>query len=311
MDFSDIRTIIIGEAGEYGKRLVRYLEIHLSSAVRVYHFTTAEGMVSFKEEAEIYLLDERFFKELSEEKQKFLKQKKLILLTWREEQGSFCKYDNPQKLLDMLSDFTDYNSDLSDLAAELKDRCCHAAFDGTGNAQSGPYGNDGGFGGFSDFGGSGGFHGGTYRSNNGNGYQEFHFEGGDMGDLCYYIHLREENILDILQDMLIPKEEVQVLHSPDLYFYLRELTKEDYAWFFDKIKKESPYREVFWGAGNCFVANVDMLSFFDQVILIDSRKNPRQSIFCDRLERVLNINQGEPQIWQRIYREDILDGTAW
>ena len=57
MDFSDIRTIIIGEAGEYGKRLVRYLEIHLSSAVRVYHFTTAEGMVSFKEEAEIYLLD--------------------------------------------------------------------------------------------------------------------------------------------------------------------------------------------------------------------------------------------------------------
>lgn len=59
---------------------------------------------------------------------------------------------------------------------KLYDRFGHAAFDGTGNAQSGPYGNDGGFGGFSDFGGSGGFHGGTYRSNNGNGYQEFHFE---------------------------------------------------------------------------------------------------------------------------------------
>ena len=304
MDFSDIRTIIIGEAGEYGKRLVRYLEIHLSSAVRVYHFTTAEGMVSFKEEAEIYLLDERFFKELSEEKQKFLKQKKLILLTWREEQGSFCKYDNPQKLLDMLSDFTDYNSDLSDLAAELKDTPTKLtivyspvydeyleqiarSFMSLGDVYMGA----------EDLG---------YK-----GIDSEYGEGGDMGDLCYYIHLREENILDILQDMLIPKEEVQVLHSPDLYFYLRELTKEDYAWFFDKIKKERRYREVFWGAGNCFVANVDMLSFFDQVILIDSRKNPRQSIFCDRLERVLNINQGEPQIWQRIYREDILDGTAW
>ena len=304
MDFSDIRTIIIGEAGEYGKRLVRYLEIHLSSAVRVYHFTTAEGMVSFKEEAEIYLLDERFFKELSEEKQKFLKQKKLILLTWREEQGSFCKYDNPQKLLDMLSDFTDYNSDLSDLAAELKDTPTKLtivyspvydeyleqiarSFMSLGDVYMGA----------EDLG---------YK-----GIDSEYGEGGDMGDLCYYIHLREENILDILQDMLIPKEEVQVLHSPDLYFYLRELTKEDYAWFFDKIKKESTYREVCWGAGNCFVANVDMLSFFDQVILIDSRKNPRQSIFCDRLERVLNINQGEPQIWQRIYREDILDGTAW
>ena len=304
MDFSDIRTIIIGEAGEYGKRLVRYLEIHLSSAVRVYHFTTAEGMVSFKEEAEIYLLDERFFKELSKEKQKFLKQKKLILLTWREEQGSFCKYDNPQKLLDMLSDFTDYNSDLSDLAAELKDTPTKLtivyspvydeyleqiarSFMSLGDVYMGA----------EDLG---------YK-----GIDSEYGEGGDMGDLCYYIHLREENILDILQDMLIPKEEVQVLHSPDLYFYLRELTKEDYAWFFDKIKKEGPYREVFWGAGNCFVANVDMLRFFDQIILIDSRKNPRQSIFCDRLERVLNINQGEPQIWQRIYREDILDGTAW
>ena len=47
----------------------------------------------------------------------------------------------------------------------------------------GPYGNDGGFGGFRNFGGSGGFRGGAYRSNNGNGYQEFHFEGGDMGDI--------------------------------------------------------------------------------------------------------------------------------
>lgn len=48
MDFSDIRTIIIGEAGEYGKRLVRYLEIHLSSAVRVYHFTTEKAWFLLK-----------------------------------------------------------------------------------------------------------------------------------------------------------------------------------------------------------------------------------------------------------------------
>lgn len=204
MDFSDIRTIIIGEAGEYGKRLVRYLEIHLSSAVRVYHFTTAEGMVSFKEEAEIYLLDERFFKELSEEKQKFLKQKKLILLTWREEQGSFCKYDNPKKLLDMLSDFTDYNSDLSDLAAELKDTPTKLtivyspvydeyleqiarSFMSSGDIYMGA----------EDLG---------YK-----GIDSEYEEGGDMGDLCYYIHLREENILDILQDMQFRTDSYQKL----------------------------------------------------------------------------------------------------
>lgn len=63
---------------------------------------------------------------------------------------------------------------------KLYDRFGSAAFDGTGGAQSGAYN---GTGGFDGFGGAGGFHGGTYRSNGNNGYQEFHFEGGDMGDI--------------------------------------------------------------------------------------------------------------------------------
>ena len=66
---------------------------------------------------------------------------------------------------------------------KLYDQFGHAAFDGTGGAQSGAYGNAGGFegfNGFNGFNGAGGFHGGTYRTKNGNGYQEFHFEGGDM-----------------------------------------------------------------------------------------------------------------------------------
>ncbi len=302
MAFSDIRTIIIGEGGEYGKRLVRYLELHLSSAVRVYHFTTVEGLDSFKEEAEIYLLDERFFEELSEEKQKFLKQKRMILLTWREEQGSFCKYHNPQKLLELLSGFTEYNSDSSDLATELEDAPTRLTIVYSPVYEEG----------LEQIARSFMSSGDVYLGAEDLGYKgdSAYEEGGDMGDLCYYIHLREENILDILQDMLISNEEIQVLHSPDIYFYLRELTKEDYAWFFDKIKKESPYREVFWGAGNGFVANIDMLRFFDRIILIDSRKNLRQNVFCDRLERVWNINEGESPIWQRIYREDILHGTA-
>ena len=69
---------------------------------------------------------------------------------------------------------------------KLYDQFGHAAFDGTGGAQSGAYGNAGGFEGFNGFhgfNGTGGFHGGTYRTKNGNGYQEFHFEGGDMGDI--------------------------------------------------------------------------------------------------------------------------------
>ena len=61
MRFSDIHMIMIGEEGEYGRRLVRYLETHLSTAIRVYHFTTTERFLAFKERAANYLLDEAFF----------------------------------------------------------------------------------------------------------------------------------------------------------------------------------------------------------------------------------------------------------
>ena len=303
MAFLDICTIIIGEKGEYGKRLVRYLEMHLSPAVRVYHFTTVDGLATFQEEVEFYLLDEDLFKGLPEEKQKFLKQERLILLTWREEEGFFCKYHNPRELLDILSGFMCDAADLSGMTAvpeyalmeltivysPVYDECLEqiaCSFMSPGD---------------------------VYIGAEDLGYTESGMEceeGGDMGDLCYYIHLREENILEVLQHLLISKGEVQVLHSPDIYFYLRELTQEDYTWFFDKLKKESPYREVFWGAGNGFVAGIDMLRFFDRIILIDSRENVRQSVFCDRLERILQGTEMKHQTWQRIYREDILDGTA-
>ena len=99
MRFSDIHMIMIGEEGEYGRRLVRYLETHLSTAIRVYHFTTTESFLAFKERADIYLLDEAFFQRLSEEKQNvLLREKRLILLTAQEEEGTFCKYHNPREL---------------------------------------------------------------------------------------------------------------------------------------------------------------------------------------------------------------------
>ncbi len=46
-----------------------------------------------------------------------------------------------------------------------------------------------------------------------------------MGDLCYYIHLREEHVMDRMRDMLVREEDIEVLHPPDMYFYLRELTE--------------------------------------------------------------------------------------
>ena len=66
---------------------------------------------------------------------------------------------------------------------KLYDQFGFAAFDEAGNARadagSGFYGGAGGQG----FGGQGGFRRGSFHTGDGSGYQEFHYEGGDMGDM--------------------------------------------------------------------------------------------------------------------------------
>lgn len=304
MRLSGIHTIIIGERGEYGRRLVRYLESHLSAAIRVYHFTTAEAFLLFKDSADIYLLEQFFFSELSEDKQSFLReQSRLILLTYQEEEGTFCKYHNPRELLDRLEDLSGAAQSFSENEEDGRQEVTKLTivyspvYDGELKeiAQSLMKAGD------------------VYIGAEDLGYGEKVSEygvSGDMGDLCYYIHLREENILNRLQEMLITEGEIEVLYPPDMYFYLRELTQEDYLWFFDKVRKKSRYREVFWGAGNGFVSDLDLLRCFDRIILVDSRENVRQNLFCNRLEKILNIRASGEEVWKRIYREDILNGAA-
>ena len=66
---------------------------------------------------------------------------------------------------------------------KLYDQFGFAAFDEADNARadagSGFYGGAGGQG----FGGQGGFRSGSFHTGDGSGYQEFHYEGGDMGDM--------------------------------------------------------------------------------------------------------------------------------
>lgn len=302
MDFTDIHTIIIGEEGEYGRRLVRYLENHLPPSVHVYQFTTAKGVLSFEDGADIYLLEESFYARLSDDEKKLIstEQNHLILLTCKEREGGFCKYHNPGELLERITGIlSEENVLLESEEGEYQHTKITMVYSPIYEenllkiAKSFMEPGD------------------IYLGAEDLGCQteESTFTNrGDMGDLCYYIHLREERVLDLLEDMLIKEDDRKILHSPDMYFYLRELTKEDYLWFFDKVKRESSYKEVFWGAGNGFVANLDIIRYFDRTILVDSRKNVRQNLFCNRLEQIMNVKELEQDAWKRVYREDFLDG---
>lgn len=304
VSISDIHTIVIGEEGEYGRRLVRYLENRLLPPMRVYQFTTIDKFLAYEGTATLYLLEEEFFKQLPEQQKEFLeKGRNLILLTSQEGEDSFCKYHNPEELLlRVMENLSEENSpplgegEVNRQPTKLtivyspiyEEKLLEIAksFMKSGDVYLGAedlgYMPEGSVSGMNS----------------------------DMGDLCYYIHLREESILRLLEDMLIEEGEIRMLPPPDMYFYLRELTEEDYKWFFKKLRNESLYREVFWGAGNGFVSSPDILRCFDSIILVDSKRNSRQSCFCNRLEKILNIEKSESDVWRRIYREEVLDGAV-
>lgn len=298
---SDIRAIVIGEHGEYGRRLVRYLENHLTLSMRVYQFTTIESFLSFEGNVGIYLLEESFFEELPQEWRENCFEEKLILLTSQEEEGAFCKYHSPEELLceimERLFEDRTAGQQKQELRRQVRITMVYSPvyeenLQGIARTFMKP--------------------GDLYLGAEDLGYMPDSLDsqrGGDMGDLCYYIHLREEKVLDILEGMIMEEGGISFLPSPDMYFYLRELTGQDYEWFFEKIKREGKYGEVFWGAGNGFVGNLEVMQYFNRVILVDSRDNPRQNYFCDRLESVMSTGEYRPDIWKRIYREEVSDGA--
>ena len=62
-------TIVIGEQGEYGRRLRNYLETHWEGSLRLNSFTKPEALLTSEEKADCWLLDEDFFRILQEKQE--------------------------------------------------------------------------------------------------------------------------------------------------------------------------------------------------------------------------------------------------
>lgn len=283
-------SVIIAERGEYGRRLVRYLERTLPSYVRICHFTTAEAFLNSRGKAEYYLIEEELYHELEGRWELSPGEKgQVLILSDRDGPGRFCIYDTPSGIREWME-------------AGIRDSCrVLSAGDCRITAVYSPlyeedlqkiamsFMEEGDlFLGFEDLG--------PVVSRRAN-----------VSDLCYFIRLHSEEILDTMEELCDRSTGIFLLESPDMFFYLRELSIEDYKWFFDRIRRSGRYRNIMLAIGNGFISRPEILPLLDRMIMLDSSENSRRHALCTRLDWILRSDaiayRGEIV---RVYKEEVM-----
>ena len=262
-----VNVVIVGEKGEYGKRLVRYLENRTDPHIRIYHFTEPARMEGC-EPGDLYVLDETFCRELSSGGCPGHRPdpSKILLLNDQGGEG-FSRFRSPALILERISSAKGADRDASPGLEPVQIRALYSPVFEEHLEEIAACTLDEGdlYIGLEDIGPVVGDH-------------------ANMGDLCYYIRLREKEILDILEEIAERKEGVFILSSPDLFFYLRELGTDDYRWFFDRLRTGGRYRHITAGIGSGFLTGPEVFSLFDEIWLLDSAGSKRVHTLCRRLE---------------------------
>ncbi len=88
-----------------------------------------------------------------------------------------------------------------------------------------------------------------------------------MSDFCYWIRKKEEMIVRKVEEQMVVEDEVCKLVSPLTYMDLKELTVDEYAWFFDKLKTSGKFRKIVVDIGVGSLCSYSFLSLFHQVFI--------------------------------------------
>lgn len=88
-----------------------------------------------------------------------------------------------------------------------------------------------------------------------------------MSDFCYWIRKKEEMIVRKVEEQMIVEDEVCKLVSPLTYMDLKELTVDEYAWFFDKLKSCGKFRKIVVDIGLGSLCSYSFLSLFHQIFV--------------------------------------------
>ena len=293
-----MRKIFMGEEKEYARRLTNYLLGHLPADIQLQTFTSPEFMVREEEIADLYLLGVDFYEKILELEADF-SERDIILIRKDKTGEGFSRLDPPDKLVKQICDSREKRDPL--LIAH-SDSCylvaLYAPFPDIDlrrwiwrEMEAGDL-----YLGLQDMGETGldlpsekrgrvEFPMGIMTFSGKNSAEESDLSVPDMGSLCYYIHLHEEEILDKMTKMLRREEGKFYLDSPAWFFDFLGLQEEDYRWFFHTLKEDAGFSKIYVGLGNNAIPSLEYFSIFDRVILLDCPENERIHRFCGRFVR--------------------------
>lgn len=88
-----------------------------------------------------------------------------------------------------------------------------------------------------------------------------------MSDFCYWIRKREEMMIRKVEEQMIVEDEVCKLVSPLTYMDLKELTVDEYAWFFEKLKTSGRFHKIVVDIGCGSLCSYSFLALFHQIFV--------------------------------------------
>lgn len=287
-------TVRLGCEGEYGRRLSRFLETHLDKSIRLSYYTQSAQWDLDGRSQDLLIMDRRFYRELSQEQRDLLDEEAVLWITEGEEETGYCRLHPPGELIDMIAEHTGTGSRSGpDRDSRLKICGIYSPVPDAGLRAfaRARMREEELFLGMEDMPG-----------------EDDQTAGeGHMGDLCYYIHLKDPQLLSRIRELSGQVSGYYVLPSALSFLPLLELSEDDYSWFFSKLLSGAVYPGIYVGLGNGLLGTGHLMKHFDSLYILSSREDRVRMSCCDYI--LQSVQAGYENLRDRchiVFREDYM-----
>lgn len=129
-----------------------------------------------------------------------------------------------------------------------------------------------------------------------------------MGEILYYIRSRKEKLTDMMLEISELWQNVRLLKSPPLFQDVKQLSFEDYRWFFQQIRAEENFPSCIIDFGTGCLPDFEIFTLFDRIyvpVLDGSVESEKLKVFWNLLFEIY----GEVDERFRIIRVPVEDWT--